>query len=68
MSRIRLFGPGTDSGTFEYFTEAINGRARASRTDYQASEDDNVLVQGVAGERAGWATSATRTSSRTRRG
>ncbi len=50
---IRLFGPGTDSGTFEYFTEAINGRARASRTDYQASEDDNVLVQGVAGERGG---------------
>jgi phosphate transport system substrate-binding protein len=48
---IKLFGPGTDSGTFEYFTEAINGRARASRTDYQASEDDNVLVQGVAGER-----------------
>jgi phosphate transport system substrate-binding protein len=50
---LRLFGPGTDSGTFEYFTEAINGRARASRTDYQASEDDNVLVQGVAGERGG---------------
>jgi phosphate transport system substrate-binding protein len=48
---IKLFGPGTDSGTFEYFTEAINGRARASRTDYQASEDDNVLVQGVSGER-----------------
>jgi phosphate transport system substrate-binding protein len=48
---LRLFGAGTDSGTFEYFTEAINGRARASRTDYQASEDDNVLVQGVAGER-----------------
>jgi phosphate transport system substrate-binding protein len=50
---LKLFGPGTDSGTFEYFTEAINGRARASRTDYQASEDDNVLVQGVAGERGG---------------
>jgi phosphate transport system substrate-binding protein len=47
---IKLFGPGTDSGTFEYFTEAINGRARASRTDYQASEDDNVLVQGVEGD------------------
>jgi phosphate transport system substrate-binding protein len=46
---LRLFGAGTDSGTFEYFTEAINGRARASRSDYQASEDDNVLVQGVAG-------------------
>ena len=50
---LKLFGPGTDSGTFEYFTEAINGRARASRSDYQASEDDNVLVQGVAGERGG---------------
>jgi phosphate transport system substrate-binding protein len=52
---IKLFGPGTDSGTFEYFTEAINGRARASRTDYQASEDDNQLVTGVAGERGGLA-------------
>ena len=50
---LKLFGPGTDSGTFEYFTEAINGRARASRSDYQASEDDNVLVQGVSGERGG---------------
>jgi phosphate transport system substrate-binding protein len=50
---LRLFGPGTDSGTFDYFTEAINGRARASRSDYQASEDDNVLVQGVSGERGG---------------
>jgi phosphate transport system substrate-binding protein len=50
---LRLFGAGTDSGTFEYFTEAINGRARASRSDYSASEDDNVLVQGVSGERGG---------------
>ena len=50
---LRLFGPGTDSGTFEYFTEAINGRARASRSDYSASEDDNVLVQGVAGTKGG---------------
>jgi phosphate transport system substrate-binding protein len=50
---IKLFGPGTDSGTFEYFTEAINGKARASRSDYAASEDDNVLVTGVAGERGG---------------
>jgi phosphate transport system substrate-binding protein len=50
---LKLFGPGTDSGTFDFFTEHINGRARASRTDYQASEDDNVLVQGVAGERGG---------------
>jgi phosphate transport system substrate-binding protein len=52
---LKLFGPGTDSGTFDYFTEAINGRARASRVDYQASEDDNVLVQGVSGERGGMA-------------
>jgi phosphate transport system substrate-binding protein len=50
---MKLFGPGTDSGTFDYFTEVINGRARASRSDYQASEDDNVLVQGVSGERGG---------------
>jgi phosphate transport system substrate-binding protein len=50
---LRLFGPGTDSGTFDYFTEVINGKARASRSDYQASEDDNVLVQGVAGESGG---------------
>jgi phosphate transport system substrate-binding protein len=48
---LKLFGAGTDSGTFDYFTEAINGRARASRSDYQATEDDNVTVQGVAGER-----------------
>jgi len=45
---IHLFGPGTDSGTFDYFTEAINGKEKASRGDYQASEDDNVLVQGIA--------------------
>ncbi|MBF2097645.1 MAG: PstS family phosphate ABC transporter substrate-binding protein [Gloeomargaritaceae cyanobacterium C42_A2020_066] len=45
---LRLFGPGTDSGTFDYFTEAINGKSKASRTDFTASEDDNVLVQGVA--------------------
>ena len=50
---LRLFGPGTDSGTFDYFTLAINGRERRSRSDYQASEDDNVIVQGVAGERGG---------------
>ena len=46
---LALFGPGTDSGTFDYFTEAINGEEGASRTDYSASEDDNVLVQGVEG-------------------
>jgi phosphate transport system substrate-binding protein len=50
---LKLFGPGTDSGTFDYFTEVINGKAKASRSDYQASEDDNVLVQGVAGEKGG---------------
>ncbi|WP_374713203.1 substrate-binding domain-containing protein, partial [Symbiobacterium terraclitae] len=48
---IRLYGPGTASGTFEYFTEVVNGKARASRADYTASEDDNILVQGVAGNR-----------------
>ena len=52
---LKLFGPGTDSGTFDYFTEAINGKSRASRSDYQASEDDNVLVQGVSGERGAMA-------------
>lgn len=44
---LRLFGPGVDSGTFDYFTEAINGKEKASRGDYTASEDDNVLVQGI---------------------
>lgn len=44
---IRLYGPGTDSGTFDYFTEAINGKSHVSRSDYTKSEDDNVLVQGV---------------------
>ena len=46
-----LYGAGTDSGTFDYFTEVINGESGASRTDYTPSEDDNVLVQGVAGDR-----------------
>jgi len=45
---IKLFGAGADSGTFEYFTEAMVGKAKSSRGDYTASEDDNVLVQGVA--------------------
>lgn len=45
---IRLFGPGVDSGTFDYFTEAVIGKAQASRGDFTASEDDNVLVQGIA--------------------
>ena len=49
--QIKLYGPGTNSGTFDYFTEAINGKEDESRGDYSASEDDNVLVQGVAGDR-----------------
>jgi phosphate transport system substrate-binding protein len=44
---LKLFGAGADSGTFDYFTEAIVGKAKSSRGDYTASEDDNVLVQGV---------------------
>jgi phosphate transport system substrate-binding protein len=44
---LMLFGPGADSGTFDYFTEAVTGKAKSSRGDYTASEDDNVLVQGV---------------------
>jgi phosphate transport system substrate-binding protein len=50
---LKLFGPGTDSGTFDYFTDVINGEEGASRSDYSASEDDNVVVQGVGGERGG---------------
>jgi phosphate transport system substrate-binding protein len=46
---LELFGPGTDSGTFDYFTDAINGDEGVSRSDYGASEDDNVIVQGVEG-------------------
>jgi phosphate transport system substrate-binding protein len=48
---IKLYGPGTDSGTFDYFTETVMGESGASRPDYQASEDDNILVQGVSGDR-----------------
>jgi len=47
-ARLNLYGAGSDSGTFDYFTEAVVGRAKSSRGDYTASEDDNVLVQGVA--------------------
>ena len=47
--KLNLFGAGTDSGTFDYFTEAIIGEEGASRSDYTASEDDNVTVRGVAG-------------------
>ena len=50
---LKLFGAGTDSGTFDYFTDVINGEEGASRTDYQPSEDDNVTVQGVSGSRGG---------------
>jgi phosphate transport system substrate-binding protein len=49
--KIALFGAGSDSGTFDYFTEAIVGKAKASRGDYTASEDDNVLVQGIEGNK-----------------
>ena len=48
---IKLYGPGTASGTFEYFTEVIVGESKSSRSDYAASEDDNVLVTGVAGDK-----------------
>ena len=48
---LKLFGPGADSGTFDYFTEAIVGKSKSSRGDFTASEDDNVLVQGVANDR-----------------
>jgi phosphate transport system substrate-binding protein len=44
---MKLFGPGADSGTFDYFTEAVVGKSKSSRGDFTASEDDNVLVQGV---------------------
>ena len=50
---LKLFGPGTDSGTFDFFTEKINGKAKASRPDYFPSENDNVIVQGVSGEKGG---------------
>lgn len=50
---LSLYGPGTASGTFDYFTEAVNGRSRASRSDYTPSEDDNVIVQGVANSPGG---------------
>ena len=51
--KLSLFGPGTDSGTFDYFTGEINGEEGASRSDYNASEDDNTTVTGVAGEKGG---------------
>lgn len=51
--KLSLFGPGTDSGTFDYFTGEINGEEGASRSDYAASEDDNNTVTGVSGEKGG---------------
>ena len=48
---LKLYGAGTDSGTFDYFTDAINGEEGASRSDYSATEDDNVTVQGVSGDK-----------------
>jgi phosphate transport system substrate-binding protein len=51
--KIKLYGAGADSGTFDYFTEAIVGKAKSSRGDFTASEDDNVLVQGVASDKYG---------------
>jgi phosphate transport system substrate-binding protein len=50
-AKLTLYGPGTDSGTFDYFTDAINKKEGDSRADYTASEDDNILVQGVAGDK-----------------
>ncbi|WP_233258644.1 PstS family phosphate ABC transporter substrate-binding protein [[Phormidium] sp. ETS-05] len=50
---MRLYGAGTDSGTYDYFTEAVNGKEGESRGDYTASEDDNVIVQGVAADEGG---------------
>ena len=52
-SKVSLYGPGTDSGTFEFFNESINGDKERSRKQYQPSEDDNVLVQGVSGDKSG---------------
>jgi phosphate transport system substrate-binding protein len=52
-TELSLFGPGTDSGTFDFFTDEINGEEGVSRKEYQPSEDDNVLVQGVTGEPGG---------------
>ncbi|MEO8290247.1 MAG: PstS family phosphate ABC transporter substrate-binding protein [Gaiellaceae bacterium] len=51
--KLTLAGPGTDSGTFDFFTKEINGEEDASRTDYQATEDDNVIVQAVEGDKGG---------------
>lgn len=50
-TELHLYGAGHDSGTFDYFTEVVNGKAQACRSDYTASEDDNVLVQGISGDK-----------------
>lgn len=50
-AEIKLFGPGADSGTFDYFTEVVCGKAKQSRGDFTASEDDNTLVQGIEGDK-----------------
>ncbi|SDQ41859.1 PstS family phosphate ABC transporter substrate-binding protein [Thermostaphylospora chromogena] len=50
---LKLFGPGSDSGTFDYFTDEINGEEGATRKDYSPSEDDNIIVQGVSGSKGG---------------
>jgi phosphate transport system substrate-binding protein len=52
-TKLSLYGPGTDSGTFDFFTGAINGEEGVTREDYEASEDDNQLVTGVAGDKGG---------------
>ena len=52
-AEVSLYGPGTDSGTFDFFTDVINGEEGVSRNDYQPSEDDNVLVEGVSGDSSG---------------
>src|SRR5215207_2624530 len=53
-TELSLYGPGTDSGTFDFFTDAINGEEGVSREDYEASEDDNQLVTGVSGDQGGF--------------
>jgi phosphate transport system substrate-binding protein len=50
-AEIKLYGPGSDSGTFDYFTEVVCGKAKQSRGDFTASEDDNTLVQGISGDK-----------------
>ena len=53
-TELSLYGPGTDSGTFDFFTDEINGEEGVSREDYEASEDDNQLVTGVSGDEGGF--------------